>query len=101
MASTLGKPARPSTAKMVADERTDRFEPIAGPDDRFRHEGGTADPVLPGRYIQVHGPDQRLIRLGDEVVHIGRGLAANRRPDRDRSGNAAVSGRLAQRPASR
>jgi len=61
----------------VADERTDRFEPIARPDDRFRHEGGTAEPVLPGRYIQVHGPDQRPIRLGDEVMHIGRGLAAN------------------------
>jgi hypothetical protein len=70
-----------STSEAVADERTDSFEPIAGRDDRFRHEGETAEPVLPGRYIQVHGPDQRLMRLGDEVVHIGRGLAANLRLD--------------------
>jgi hypothetical protein len=47
----------------VADERTDSFEPIARPYDRFRREGETAEPVLPGRYIQVHGPDRRLIRL--------------------------------------
>jgi FHA domain-containing protein len=65
----------------VADERTDRFEPIARPYDRFRREGETAEPVLPGRYIQVHGPDRRLIRLGAEVTHIGRGLAANLRLD--------------------
>jgi hypothetical protein len=81
--ATAASPA--STSKTltaaVADERTDRFEPIARPDDRFRHEGETAEPILPGRYIQVHGPDQRLIRLGDEVIHIGRGLAANLRLD--------------------
>ncbi len=78
--ASLASTSKTPTAA-VADEQTDRFEPIARPDDRFHHEGGTAEPVLPGRYIQVHGPDQRLIRLGDEVMHIGRGLAANLRLD--------------------
>jgi hypothetical protein len=79
--ASLASSTSNSLTAAVADERTDSFEPIAGPDARFRHEGETAEPVLPGRYIQVDGPDQRLMRLGDEVVHIGRGLAANLRLD--------------------
>jgi FHA domain len=79
--STLGFGKSKTLTAAAADERTDRFEPIVRPDDSFRHEGGIAEPVLPGRYIQVHAPDQRLIRLGDGVVHIGRGLAANLRLD--------------------
>jgi hypothetical protein len=78
--AALASTSKTHTA-VLAEEPTDRFEPIARPDDRFRHEGEIAEPVLPGRYIQVHGPDQRLIRLGDEVIHIGRGLAANLRLD--------------------
>ncbi len=60
------------------DATTERFDPIACLDNRFRHAGRPVEPVAPGRYIQIQGSDQTLvIQLGDEVTHIGRGLAAD------------------------
>jgi hypothetical protein len=59
-------------------EITDRFDPIACLDDRVRHGGRPAEPIEPGRYIQIQGPDQTLLLpLTAEVTHIGRGLAAD------------------------
>jgi len=59
-------------------EITERFDPIACLDDRVRHGGSAAEPVEPGRYIQIRGPDQTLLLpLGAGVTHIGRGLTAD------------------------
>ena len=45
---------------------------------RQRHRAALADPVEPGRYLQVDGPERSLmIPLGSEPVHIGRGLSAD------------------------
>jgi len=56
---------------------TERFDPIACLDERMRHRAAPADPVQPGRYIELEGPQQTLlIPLGGEVMHIGRGLSA-------------------------
>jgi hypothetical protein len=68
--------ARPADAGV--DEITERFDPIACLDDRFRLRGKSDEPVEPGRYIQIQGPGRTLlIQLGAEVTHIGRGLAAD------------------------
>jgi pSer/pThr/pTyr-binding forkhead associated (FHA) protein len=62
----------------VADGMTERFDPIACLDERVRHQAKPVGPVEPGRYIEVQGHDQTLlIPLGSEVMHIGRGLAAD------------------------
>jgi hypothetical protein len=59
-------------------EITESFDPIACLDDRVRHGGRPAEPIEPGRYIQIQGPDQTLLLpLAAEVTHIGRGLAAD------------------------
>jgi pSer/pThr/pTyr-binding forkhead associated (FHA) protein len=63
--------------RSVADGLTERFDPTACLDERMRH-AAVADPVEPGRYLQVQGPDRALlIPLGVEPIHIGRGLAAD------------------------
>lgn len=85
-AQTLIRPA--------ADGITERFDPTACLDERVRHQAVPADPVdpvEPGRYIEIQGPDRTLlIPLSDEVMHIGRGLAAGLRLD-----DASVSRRHA------
>jgi hypothetical protein len=63
------------------DEITERFDAIACLDERIRHTR-PVEPVAPGRYIEVQGPDRSLlIALGTKVIHIGRGLAADLRLD--------------------
>ena len=85
-AQTLIRPA--------ADGITERFDATACLDERVRHQAvpvDSADPVEPGRYIQIQGPDRTLlIPLSGEVTHIGRGLAAGLRLD-----DASVSRRHA------
>lgn len=62
----------------VADGLTERFDPTACLDERVRHTAALTDPVAPGRYIQVKGPERTLlIPLGNEAIHIGRGLSAD------------------------
>jgi FHA domain len=59
-------------------EITERFDPIACLDDCVRQTGRPAEPVEPGRYIEIQGPDRTLlIVLGADVTHIGRGLTAD------------------------
>jgi pSer/pThr/pTyr-binding forkhead associated (FHA) protein len=66
----------------VTDGLTERFDPIACLDERVRHQAAPADPVEPGRYIEIQGPDRTLlIALAGEAMHIGRGLAAGLRLD--------------------
>lgn len=63
---------RPAT-----DGLTERFDPTACLDERVRHEAAQADPVAPGRYLQIQGPERTLlIALGAEPLHIGRGMSA-------------------------
>jgi hypothetical protein len=62
----------------VADEMTERFDPVACLDERVRHQARPAGPVAPGRYMEVQGHEQTLlIPLGRDVMRIGRGLAAD------------------------
>jgi hypothetical protein len=68
----------PSTAEQ-ATERVDAVECL---DDRVRNSAMPAKPAEPGRYMEIQGRDQTLlIPLGSDVVHIGRGLAADLRLD--------------------
>lgn len=63
--------------RLPADGITERFDPIACLDERVRHLATPGEPVEPGRYLEVQGPEQALvIPLDDGVVHVGRGLAA-------------------------
>jgi pSer/pThr/pTyr-binding forkhead associated (FHA) protein len=66
----------------VHDQQTERVDPVECLDDTMRHRATPVLPVEPGRYLEVQGRDQTLlIPLGDEVLHIGRGLAADLRLD--------------------
>lgn len=66
------------TRAAPAEGMTERFDPIACLDERVRSRATPACPEEPGRYIEVRGPRQTLfIALGREVMHIGRGLAAD------------------------
>jgi pSer/pThr/pTyr-binding forkhead associated (FHA) protein len=61
----------------AADGTTERFDPISCLDERIRNRAGEGIPETPGRYLQVEGPERSLtIELGDQPVHIGRGLSA-------------------------
>jgi pSer/pThr/pTyr-binding forkhead associated (FHA) protein len=61
---------------------TERFDPTACLDERVRHRAVPVEPVEPGRYIEIQGSDQTLlIGLAEDVVHVGRGLAAELRLD--------------------
>ena len=73
-AHTLIRPA--------ADGLTERFDPIACLDERVRHQARAVEPVEPGRYIEIQGPERALlIPLADGVMHVGRGLSAELRLD--------------------
>jgi pSer/pThr/pTyr-binding forkhead associated (FHA) protein len=64
------------------DQQTERVDPVECLDDSMRHRATPVQPVGPGRYLEVQGRDQTLlIPLSDEVLHIGRGLAADLRLD--------------------
>lgn len=66
----------------TAEGVTERFDPIDCLDERTRQRAGAERPAEPGRYVEVQGPDRSLtIPLGSDVIHIGRGLAANLRID--------------------
>ncbi|MHB8533785.1 MAG: FHA domain-containing protein [Solirubrobacteraceae bacterium] len=60
----------------VAEGHTEKVDPVACLDERVRREAAER-PHEPGRYLEVQGPERTVvIPLGSEVVHIGRGLAA-------------------------
>ncbi len=69
-------------SRSAADGITERFDPIACLDERVRHQAVPAEPVEPGRYIEIQGPDRTLlIALSGGAMHVGRGLAAELRLD--------------------
>jgi pSer/pThr/pTyr-binding forkhead associated (FHA) protein len=60
----------------VAEGDTEKVDPVACLDERVRREAHEK-PSEPGRYLEVRGPDRTaVISLGSDVMHIGRGLAA-------------------------
>ena len=62
----------------AVDESTERFDSIACLDERVRHVGRRTESAEPGHYIQIQGSDRTLlIALDADVIHIGRGLAAD------------------------
>jgi len=62
----------------LADGMTERFDPTACLDERMRSRASLSEPVSPGRYIQLQGPERTLlIPLENDPVHIGRGLSAD------------------------
>jgi pSer/pThr/pTyr-binding forkhead associated (FHA) protein len=76
-------PIRPPSAG-VDEGITELFDGIACLDERVRRQAMPAEPVAPGRYVEIQGPgEQLLIPLGSGVIHIGRGLAADLRLDED------------------
>ena len=67
-----------------ADEITESFDGIACLDESVRRQALPPRPAETGRYVEVQGPDERLlIPLGRGVTHIGRGLAADLHLDED------------------
>jgi pSer/pThr/pTyr-binding forkhead associated (FHA) protein len=75
----------PPTLSPPTDGITERFDPTTCLDERARHQAlglAPAEPVGPGRYIEIEGPERTLlIPLGSTTLHIGRGLAADLRLD--------------------
>lgn len=60
------------------DGATERFDPIECLDQRALSSAARREPLEPGRYLAVDGPaGSLLIPLGEQPVHIGRGLSAD------------------------
>jgi pSer/pThr/pTyr-binding forkhead associated (FHA) protein len=63
-------------------QQTERVDAVECLDDSMRHRARPVAPIEPGRYLEVQGRDQTLLLpLTGEVLHIGRGLAADLRLD--------------------
>lgn len=78
MGFTIGMSTQTPIRPAAADGMTERFDPTACLDERVRHRAALTDPVRPGRYVQLQGPERTLlIPLEGEPVHIGRGLSAD------------------------
>ena len=61
---------------------TERFDPIDCLDERVRNLAAGVDRLQPGRYLGVQGPGRAIvIPLEEEIVRIGRGIAADLRLD--------------------
>jgi pSer/pThr/pTyr-binding forkhead associated (FHA) protein len=74
-------PAQTLTSAAI-DGITERFDPTACLVERELHRAVPIEPVEPGRYIEIQGSEQRLlIPLTGDVMHVGRGLAADLRLD--------------------
>jgi pSer/pThr/pTyr-binding forkhead associated (FHA) protein len=66
----------------TAEGITERFDPTACLAERVRHQALPVAAVEPGRYLEIQGPERTLlIPVSSEVVHIGRGIAADLRLD--------------------
>jgi hypothetical protein len=75
----------------TAEGITERFDPTACLDESVRHRSTALEQVDSGRYIEMQGPDRKLlIALSSDAMHIGRGLSAELRLD-----DASVSRRHA------
>ena len=80
--------SEPSERSAVADGITERVDAVSFLDERVRREAipvaesRAAQPIEPGRYLEVQGPGETLlVRLERDATRIGRGLAADLRLD--------------------
>lgn len=74
--TTMTTAQAPHTVELGATERIDA---IACLDERNRRRASEPETAQPGRYLEVQGTggETLLVPLTLEVVHIGRGLAAD------------------------
>jgi len=58
---------------------TERIDAIACLDERSRRRASAPGQAAPGRYLEVQGAgaETLLVPVGQEIIHIGRGLAAD------------------------
>jgi pSer/pThr/pTyr-binding forkhead associated (FHA) protein len=79
--STVGLTESMSTQalQLVEVGATERIDAIARLDERSRRSASEPGEAVPGRYLEVQGTGAQtlLVPVGQEVVHIGRGLAAD------------------------
>ena len=79
--STVGLTESMSTQALHPVEvgATERIDAIARLDERNRRRASAPGEAVPGRYLEVQGTGAQtlLVPVGQEVVHIGRGLAAD------------------------
>jgi pSer/pThr/pTyr-binding forkhead associated (FHA) protein len=62
----------------AAEGITERVDPIACLDERTLSQASESGPIKAGRYIEVQGSGRTLlIPLGEDVMHVGRGLSAD------------------------
>jgi pSer/pThr/pTyr-binding forkhead associated (FHA) protein len=72
----------PTLIPAAVEGITERFDPTDCLVERERHRAVPVEPVESGRYIEIQGSEQTLlIPLAGEVMHVGRGLAADLRLD--------------------
>lgn len=68
----------PTFIQTAREGVTERVDPIACLDERTLSQAREPDPSERGRYIEVQGSGRTLlIPLGEDVIHIGRGLSAD------------------------
>jgi pSer/pThr/pTyr-binding forkhead associated (FHA) protein len=66
----------------TTDGITERLLPSECVDELSGRRGDEAEPLQPGRYIEVQGAERvQTIPLGSDTVHIGRGISADVRLD--------------------
>jgi pSer/pThr/pTyr-binding forkhead associated (FHA) protein len=69
-------------SRSTVEGATERVDAISCLDERVRRGARPPEPLEPGQYIEVEGPEETLlIPLGRGVTHIGRGLSADLRLD--------------------
>jgi pSer/pThr/pTyr-binding forkhead associated (FHA) protein len=69
-------------SRSPAEGITERVDPISCLDERTLSQASEAEAPGPGRYLEVQGAGRTLlIPIGADVIHIGRGLAADLRLD--------------------
>jgi FHA domain len=62
----------------AAEGITERVDPVSCLNERTLSQASEAEPGQPGRYLEVQGSERTLlIPVGSDVIHIGRGLAAD------------------------
>jgi pSer/pThr/pTyr-binding forkhead associated (FHA) protein len=70
--------AQTPTRSAAAEGLTERVDAIACLDESVRQKAIHERPSGPGRYLEVQGSGEALlIQLGENVMHIGRGLSAD------------------------
>jgi hypothetical protein len=77
MSFAMGMASRTLISK-AAEGVTERVDAIDCLDERTLSRATESEPTGPGRYIEVRGMQRTvMLPIGEDVIHIGRGLAAD------------------------